>query len=149
MRFAAVVTAILLPASLAWAHGVNDRPPDARELADLEAKAAVASPNEQPYLYAELVHSMTEIATEQYQSGDNRLASQSLKSAQGYASKIQTGLLRDAKKVKNAEILIRHTAFRLHELLTGASVDDRPTVEATIQKLNQVQSELMMQVFRR
>lgn len=149
MRFAAVVTAILLPASLAWAHGVNDRPPDPRELADLEAKAAVASPNEQPYLYAELVHSMTEIATEQYQSGDNRLASQSLKSAQGYASKIQTGLLRDAKKVKNAEILIRHTAFRLHELLTGASVDDRPTVEATIQKLNQVQSELMMQVFRR
>jgi len=144
-----VVAAAFFPASLAWAHGINDRAPDARELADLEAKAAVASPSEQPYLYAELVHSMTEIATEQYQSGNEQLASQSLKSAQGYASRIQTGLLRDAKKLKNAEILIRHTAFRLHELLTGASVNDRPTLEDTIQKLNQVQAEMMMQVFRR
>jgi hypothetical protein len=127
---------------------MDDRVPDAREVADLQAKAALASPSEQPYLYAELVHSMTEIATAQYQAGDDRLASQSLKSAQSYASKIQMSLLHDARKLKNAEILIRHTAFRLHELLTGASMDDRPTLEATIQQLNQVQSEMMMQVFR-
>lgn len=148
MRYAALLAVVLLPASLAWAHGMDDRVPDAREVADLQAKAAIASPSEQPYLYAELVHSMTEIATAQYQAGDDRLASQSLKSAQSYASKIQMSLLHDARKLKNAEILIRHTAFRLHELLTGASMDDRPTLEATIQQLNQVQSEMMMQVFR-
>jgi hypothetical protein len=148
MRFAALVAVVVLPASLAWAHGMDDRVPDAREVADLQAKAALASPSEQPYLYAELVHSMTEIATAQYQAGDDRLASQSLKSAQSYAAKIQMSLLHDARKLKNAEILIRHTAFRLHELLTGASMDDRPTLEATIQQLNQVQSEMMMQVFR-
>jgi hypothetical protein len=149
MRFVAVLAAVLLPASLAWAHGMDDRVPDARELADLEAKAAVASPDQQPFLYAQLVHSMTEIATAQFQSGDTRLASESLKSAQTYAAKIQMSLLHDAHKLKNAEILIRHTAFRLHELLTGASIDDRPTLEATIQQLNQVQSEMMMQVFHR
>ncbi|HEY6446130.1 MAG TPA: hypothetical protein VIY53_06695 [Acidobacteriaceae bacterium] len=148
MRYAALLAVVVLPASLAWAHGMDDRVPDAREVADLQAKAALASPSEQPYLYAELVHSMTEIATAQYQAGDDRLASQSLKSAQSYASKIQMSLLHDARKLKNAEILIRHTAFRLHELLTGASMDDRPTLEATIQQLNQVQSEMMMQVFR-
>lgn len=148
MRFAAVLAVVVLPASLAWAHGMDDRVPDAREVADLQAKAALASPSEQPYLYAELVHSMTEIATAQYQAGDDRLASQSLKSAQSYAAKIQMSLLHDARKLKNAEILIRHTAFRLHELLTGASMDDRPTLEATIQQLNQVQSEMMLQVFR-
>jgi len=118
MRFVAVLAAVLLPASLAWAHGMDDRVPDARELADLEAKAAVASPDQQPFLYAQLVHSMTEIATAQFQSGDTRLASESLKSAQTYAAKIQMSLLHDAHKLKNAEILIRHTAFRLHELLT-------------------------------
>ena len=146
---AAVVAAILIPASLAWAHGLDDRAPDARQIADLEAKAATASPSERPYLYAELVHSMTEIATAQFQAGDDAQASASLKAAQKYAGKIQMNLLRDARKLKNAEILIRHTAFRLHELLTGASLDDRPTLEATIQQLNQVQSEMMMQVFRR
>jgi hypothetical protein len=92
---------------------------------------------------------MTEIATAQYQAGDQEKASVSLKAAQSYAEKIQMSLLRDAKKLKNAEILIRHTAFRLKELMTGASLDDRPTLEATIQQLNQVQSEMMTQIFRR
>ena len=147
MRCVAALAAVLFSASLAWAHGLSDRPPDARQLANLEAKAVAASPNEQPYLYAELVHSMTEIATVQYQSGDYGQASKSLKAAQGYADKIQMSLLRDAKKLKSAEILIRHTAFRLKELLTGASLDDRPTLQATIDQLNQVQAELMMQVF--
>jgi hypothetical protein len=149
VRIVAVVAAVVLPASLAWGHGMDDRAPDARELADLQAKAAAASPNEQPYIYAELVHSMTEIATAQYQAGDLEHASASLKAAQSYAGKIQMSLLRDAKKLKNAEILIRHTAFRLKELMTGASLDDRPTLEATIQQLNQVQSDMMAQIFRR
>ena len=130
MRIVAVVAAVVLPASLAWGHGMDDRAPDARELADLQAKAAVASPNEQPYIYAELVHSMTEMATAQYQAGDQQQASASLKAAQGYAGKIQMSLL------------------RLKELMTGASLDDRPTLEATIQQLNQVQSEMMTQLFR-
>ena len=149
MRIVAVLAAVLLPASLAWAHGMDDRVPDAREIADLQAKAAAASPSEQPWLYAQLVHSMTELATAQFQAGEPNLASQSLKSAQSYAGKIQMGLLHDAKKLKNAEILIRHTGFRLHELLTGASMDDRPTLEATISQLNQVQTEMMLQVFHR
>lgn len=149
MRYVAVLAAVLLPASFAWAHGMDDRIPDARELADLEAKAAAAAPSEQPYLYAQLVHSMTDLATAQLQAGDVGHASQSLKSAQNFAGRIQMNLLHDARKLKNAEILIRHTAFRLHELLTGASLDDRPTLEATIQQLNQVQSEMMLQVFKR
>jgi hypothetical protein len=148
MRLVAVLAAVVLPASLAWGHGMDDRVPDARELADLQAKAAAASPNEQPYIYAELVHSMTEIATAQFQAGDQEHGSISLKAAQNYAQKIQMSLLRDAKKLKSAEILIRHTAFRLKELMTGASLDDRPTLEATISQLNQVQSDMITQIFR-
>jgi len=148
MRSVAVLSVLLVSATLSWAHGTNDHPPDARQLADLEAKAESASPNEQPYIYAELCHSMTEMATAQFQAGDEAKASASLKAAQSYAGKIQMSLLRDAKKLKNAEILIRHTAFRLKELLTGASLDDRPTLEATIQQLNSVQSEMMTQIFR-
>lgn len=148
MRFVSVLAALLLAAPLAWAHGMSDRAPDARELAELQAKVATASPSEQPYLYAELVHSMTEIATEQYRAGDDQQAAASVRAAQGYAGRIQMNVLRDARKLKNAEILIRHAAFRLKELMTGASLKDRPTFEATIQQLNQVQAEMMNQIFR-
>ncbi len=147
MRFVAIVAVIVLPASLAGAHGIDNRVPDARELANLEARAATASPSEQPYIYAQLVRSMTEVATAEFQAGEAQKASVSLKAAQGYASRIQMSLFRDARKLKNAEILIRHAAFRLRELLTGAPLEERPTLEATIQQLNQVEAEMMMQVF--
>jgi hypothetical protein len=53
------------------------------------------------------------------------------------------------KRLKNAQILMERTAFRLNELLHSAGLDDRPVLESTLKNLNQVQNELMMQVFRR
>jgi hypothetical protein len=44
---------------------------------------------------------------------------------------------------------MRHTAFRLNEILHNSSLDDRPTLLATLKQLNQVQTELMLQVFKR
>ncbi len=55
----------------------------------------------------------------------------------------------DSKKLKNAEILVRYTAFRLKDILASASLDDRPTLDATLKQLNQVEAEMMLQVFRR
>ncbi len=40
------------------------------------------------------------MATAEFQAGDEKQASASLKAAQGYAGKIQMSLLRDAKKLK-------------------------------------------------
>ena len=53
-----------------------------------------------------------------------------------------------AKRLKNAEILMRHTAFRLKEIMLGASLDDRPTLESTLKQLDQVEGEMMVQVFK-
>jgi hypothetical protein len=58
------------------------------------------------------------------------------------------GMADDMRKLKNAEILMRHTAFRLSEILHNASLEDRPTLQSTLKQLDQVQSELMMQVFK-
>jgi hypothetical protein len=141
-----LAAAVLLSCPLAWAFHSNDRPPDASKLAQLEAKAAAATPRDQPWLYAELVHSMTDIATEQLAAGQDQQAYASLRQAQGYAGRIRLKLLRDARRLQKAEILVRHTAFRLHQLLLGASLGDRPTLEATIRQLNQVQAEMLNQV---
>jgi hypothetical protein len=138
--------ACLLCSPLAFAHRNRDLPPDAQQLARLEAKAAAATPRDQPWLYAELVHSMTDIATQQFQAGQDQQAAASLRQAQSYAQRIKVSLLRGAKKLQKAEILVRHTAFRLRQLMLGASLGDRPTLEATIRQLNQVQSEMLNRV---
>ncbi len=141
--------AVLLCAPLAWAHRSADQPPDAKQLAELEARAASATPRDQPWLYAQLVHSMTDVATAQFQAGQDQQAESTLRQAQTYAGRIRVSLLHGAKRLQRAEILVRHTAFRLRQLMLGASLLDRPTLEATIRQLNQVQSEMLNQVLVR
>jgi hypothetical protein len=148
MRFVlavALATLAVTPAALA----ASDKVLDQREIAALEAKAAQAAPKEQCFLYAELAHSMTELASQQLSAGDTAKASASLKAVQTYAEKIHMGVADDAKKLKTAEILMRHTAYRLKEIMMGASLEDRPTLESTLKQLDQVQAELMLQVFKR
>jgi len=55
----------------------------------------------------------------------------------------------DNKRLKNAEILLRHTAFRLTEMMHNSSVEDQPLVAATLAQVNQAQNEAMLQVFRK
>jgi len=147
MRFVlalALATLAVSPAALA----ASDKTLDAHQLSALEAKAAQAGPKEQCYLYAELAHSMAELAGQQMSAGDTSKASASLKAVQMYAEKIHMGVADDTRKLKNAEILMRETAYRLKELMLGASLDDRPTLEATVKQLNQVQAEILQQVFK-
>jgi hypothetical protein len=148
MRFVAIAAAGLLALPSIYAYGATEKLPDAQALLLLEAKADQASPKEQCFLYAEIVHDMTEMAGQEFSSGDYIHASETLKAVSSYAQKIHMGMADDTKRLKNAEILMRHTAFRLNEILHSASLDDRPTLESTLKQLDQVQSELMMQVFK-
>jgi hypothetical protein len=65
------------------------------------------------------------------------------------ARKIHLSMADNDKRLKNAEILLSHTAFRLKEMLHGSSFEDRPLVEKTLTDINQAQNEAMMQVFRK
>ncbi len=147
MRFVLVLSLAAVAVAPA-AFAANDKILDVHEMAALESRAAQAAPKEQCFIYAELAHSMAELAGQQLNAGDIQNASTSLKSVQKYTEKIHMNVADDAKKLKNAEILMRHTAFRLKEIMMGASADDRPTLESTLKQLDQVQSEMMLQVFK-
>jgi hypothetical protein len=152
MRFAAstlVVSALALSLSCARAFAIDEKINDAQAMAALVAKADQAQPKEQCFLYAELVHQMTELAGQQYSSGDEDHASATLRLVQKYAEKIHMGVAEDGKKMKNAEQLMRHTSFRLNGILNAASYEDRQMLQATLKQLEQVQTELMMQVFKK
>ena len=151
MRFAAstlALSSLALTLCCARAYAVDERIPDADTMAALLAKADQAQPKEQCFLYAELVHQMTELAGQQLNAGDVR-ASETLHLIQKYAQKIHMGVAEDGKKMKNAEQLMRHTEFRLNDILNAASYDDRQVLQLTLKQLEQVQTELMMQVFKK
>lgn len=147
MRFVLVTTLAMLVVAPA-AYAATEKILDVQQMAALEAKALQATPKEQCFLYAELAHSMAELASQQLNAGDSEHASASLKAVQQYAAKIHMGMADDARKLKNAEILMRHTAFRLKEVMLAASLDDRPTLESTLKQLDQVEAEMMVQVFK-
>ena len=127
----------------------DDKIPDAQSIAALELKANQAQPREQCFLYAELVHEMIEYSSAQYAAGEVDKASETLKHVNVFAQKIHMVVANDEKRLKNAQILLRHTAFRLNELLHTSSIEDRPLVERTLSEVNQIQTETMMQVFRK
>jgi hypothetical protein len=152
MRFVATtlaVSALTFSLSCARAFAVDERIVDPQAMAALMLKADQALPRDQCFLYAELVHQMTELAGQQISAGDEGQASATLRLVQKYAEKIHMGVAEDGKKMKNAEQLMRHTSYRLNDILNAASYDDRQALQATLKQLEQVQTELMMQVFKK
>jgi hypothetical protein len=140
---------LLLSFSLpARSSSVDENLPDAQALAQLELRAQQAGPRDQCFLYTELVHTMTEIAGKQMLNGDIDQAAATLKKVSYYANLIHTSLADNAKRLKNAEMLMEHTTYRLGEYVHKASSEDRDTLNATLKQLNQVHDELLAQVMK-
>jgi len=141
-----VFTALALPACAA---NLDNKIPDQQSIDALEIRASQAPAREQCFLYAELVHDMIELSVRQYAAGDATQATGFLKKALEITRKIHLALSDNDKRLKNAQILLRHTAFRLTELLHTSAFEDRSLVQQTLADVNQAQTEAMLQVFRK
>ena len=131
------------------ASSLDSIPPDQQAIDALEARGQQAQPKEQCFLYAELVHQMTELSIRQYAAGDVGKATGLLKHIQQIVQKIHLSLGDSDKRVKNTEILLDHTAFRLKEMLHASSFEDRSLVEQTLAQVTDAQNASMMQVFKK
>ena len=152
MRVTPVVVTLLVSAALslpACAASFDSKAIDQNSLNALESRAAQAQPREQCFLYAQLVHEMIEFSAQQYAAGDAEKASGLMKKAQELTHKITAALAVNDKKLKDAQILLRHTAFRLTELLHSGSTEDSELLQQTLAELNQVQTDTMLQVFKK
>jgi hypothetical protein len=153
MRFL-VSTAVFLALSTSplpvLASSIDDKLAlDQQTIDALELKASQAQPREQCFLYAEVVHQMTELSLRQYAAGDVGKAAGLLKQVQALTHKIHMSVANDNKKLKDTEILLRHTAFRLTEMLHASSFDDTELVQQTLTQVNKAQTEAMLQVFKK
>ncbi len=152
MRFQTWTTTVLALAALsipAFASSPDDKAIDQESISALEARIPQAQPREQCFLYAELIHQMTEFSLKQYAAGDVDKANSLLKQIQSLTHKMHLSIADNDKRLKNAQILLRHTAFRLTEMLRSSSYEDRPLVQATLAQVNKAQDETMLEVFRK
>lgn len=152
MRTVVQIAALLALSSIvapARAASPDGKAPDQQTIEALEVRATQAQPREQCFLYAELVHQMTELSVKQYAAGNVDAANGLLKKIQLLAKKIHLSLANNDKRLKNAEILLNHTAFRLNEMLHASNYEDRPLVEQTLAQVTQAQNEAMMEVFHK
>jgi hypothetical protein len=138
-----------LAAIPACASSFDDKPIDQQTIDELKARVLLAQPRDQCFIYAEIVHQMTELSLRQYAAGDQDKASALLKNIQEFTQKIHLSVPNDNKRLKDAEMLLRHTAFRLSEMLHTSSFEDRPLVAETLSQVSQAQNEAMMEVFRK
>ena len=141
---AVLITTCCVPAC---ASNLDDKIPDQQSIDALEARALQAQPRDQCFLYTQLIHEMTEFSLRNYAAGDVDKATSLLKKIQLLSHKLHLSMSNDDKRLKNAEILLRHTAFRLNEMLHSTSFEDRPIVEETLAQVNKAQSDAMMHVF--
>jgi hypothetical protein len=149
MRFV-LVLAVATLTSIPPAFAANTaKAVDEQEVTALAARAAQATPKDRCYLYAELVSAMTELAGQQLNAGDTSDASASLKSIQDYTAKIHLDLTSNSKKLKDAQIMMRRTAFHLKELMMEASFDNQAAFESALKQMDQVQSQMMLTVFQK
>jgi hypothetical protein len=149
LRFVATAVVISI-LSLTWVSASASALDDSSTpLAALQVKADQAQPKDRCFLYAKLISQLTDLAGHQLNSGNSGQASETLQLVQQYAEKIHVGVADDSKKLRDAELLMQRTTFRLQDILSQASYEDRQTLEATLKQLLQVQAQLMMQVFKK
>ena len=143
---AVVISVLSLTCIHASASALDDSP---AAVAALQVKADQAQPKDRCFLYAKLISQLTDLAGHQLNAGDSGQASETLQLVQQYAEKIHVGVADDSKKLRDAELLMQRTTFRLQDILSQASYEDRQTLDATLKQLSQVQAQLMMQVFKK
>jgi len=126
---------------------INETVLDAAALEQLEQQASAAQPREQCFLFTELVHNLTEEAGREIASGQEDQAQATLKHAEAVMGKMHSAVQGDAKRLKNAELLMEHTSRRLSDMMHVASSASREAVQTAMQKLNALHTELLTQVF--
>jgi hypothetical protein len=150
MRSWPVYLVLLSALSIPACAASSDKKVDEEQLlAALERHAVQAPFKAQGYLYTQLVHQMIEYSAHEYAAGNLEKATGEFKRTQEFTHKIRSLMANNSKKLKDTQILLRRTAFRLTELLHTSSYEDRSLIQETLAQLNQTQDDVMMQVFKK
>ncbi len=133
----------------AFASNPDETVLDAAALGQMEVRADHALARDQCYLYTELLHGLTELAGRQMEAGQDDAAAATMVQVDAVATKLEVVTGKDAKRLKNAEMLLEHTTHRLSDMLRVASSEQRSVMLSTLKHLYAVHTSVLAMVFAR
>lgn len=133
----------------AFASNPDETALDAAALSQMEVRADHALARDQCYLYTELLHGLTELAGRQMEAGQDDAAAATMVQVDAVATKLEVVTGKDAKRLKNAEMLLEHTTHRLSDMLRVASSEQRSVMQSTLKHLYAVHTNVLAMVFAR
>lgn len=142
-----LVGIVMMPARVMLASEAAAAP-SAEMLVLQEQKADTAAPRDQCFLYSEVLGMLTELEGKQIDADDPK-ASETLAHMERIVGKMKHAEVQDAKRLKNAEVLLEHATRRLSDMLHLARGEEREAMTATISHLNRVHDEVLALVFAR
>ena len=143
-----ITVVLLLPfTSSARASHLDESPLDAAALVQLEQRADAAQPRDQCYMFAEVLHGLTELAGREIAAGDSQDATTTLTHIDSVAAKMQKASAANAKRLKNAELLLEHITRRLTDMAHVASSDQRSATQTALQCVDRLHTQVLAVLF--
>lgn len=116
-------------------------------LDELKARAQNAPPPDRPGLCLQIAERQLRQADKLYKDGDVESAHAAVDDIVAYSEKARDSATITKKHLKNVEIGVRKIAERLRDIKRTLSFEDQPAVEHAVQRLEEVRTSLLKQMF--
>ncbi len=115
----------------------------------LKAEAQNASPKKKIELYTKIAEQQLKNLDQAYNAGQKQQARSALDDVVTYSVNAADLAAQSGKKMKHTEITMRKISARLDGIRKNLDVDERPPVEAAVQKIETARSALLDRMFRK
>ena len=118
-------------------------------LDELKAKAESASNKDKPRLFLEIAQRQLTEADQQYTLGDVDRGLAAVHDVTLYAERAAGAALDSGKHQKQTEIAIREMANKMEAIVRSLAIDDRPPVQAAVDRLQKIRDSLLTGMFKK
>jgi succinate dehydrogenase/fumarate reductase flavoprotein subunit len=116
-------------------------------LEQLIARADASRPEQQPDLYVEIAERQMKALTESSKGERWEEFRPELQQVVKYCDRAHASAIQSQKKIKRTEIKLRQISQRLRDLKLNVNVDDQPSVQSAVDKLEHFRAELFKAMF--
>lgn len=120
-----------------------------KSVLELAHEAQAAPIKEQPKLYIQMARDQLEVADKSYSAGNPESAKAAVDDVVEYSGKATDASIQSGSKLKDTEIRIRKMTDKLRDIKRNLNIDDQPTVQSAMNKLEDMRSKLLAKMFEK
>jgi uncharacterized protein YbjT (DUF2867 family) len=116
-------------------------------LEQMKARLQSAKPDDRATLSARIAEAQVENADKLYNAGKTEEAVAAIHEVVSYSEQAQQAASQTGHRLKNIEIAVRRMAHRLSDIKRGLPFDDQATVQAAVERLDKIDTDLLNRMF--